>query len=103
MIAGFIFLRLRGILGKKTGFEEDLSANFDQKTEEKKYKNHPQRENIQLHFIGKLQSNKIKKAVNLFDVIQTTENIKQAAKINQEAQKLQKKQKIYIQINISKV
>ena len=37
MIAGFIFLRLRGILGKKTGFEEDLSANFDQKTEEKKY------------------------------------------------------------------
>jgi len=69
---------------------------------EKKYKNHPQRENIQLHFIGKLQSNKIKKAVNLFDVIQTTENIKQAAKINKEAQKLQKKQKIYIQINISK-
>ena len=37
MIAGFIFLRLRGILGKKTGFEEDLSANFDQKTQEKKY------------------------------------------------------------------
>ena len=30
MIAGFIFLRLRGILGKKTGFEEDISANFPQ-------------------------------------------------------------------------
>ena len=28
MIAGFIFLRLRGILGKKTGHEEDLSSNF---------------------------------------------------------------------------
>ena len=28
MIAGFIFLRLRGILGKKTGFEEDLSSSF---------------------------------------------------------------------------
>ena len=28
MIAGFIFLRLRGILGKKTGFEEDISSSF---------------------------------------------------------------------------
>ena len=28
MIAGFIFLRLRGILGKKTGFEEDISTSF---------------------------------------------------------------------------
>ena len=28
MIAGFIFLRLRGILGKKTGFEEDMSSSF---------------------------------------------------------------------------
>ena len=30
MIAGFIFLRLRGILGKKTGFEEDIPASFPQ-------------------------------------------------------------------------
>jgi len=29
MIAGFIFLRLRGILGKKTGFEEDMPASFN--------------------------------------------------------------------------
>ena len=28
MIAGFIFLRLRGILGKKTGFEDDIDASF---------------------------------------------------------------------------
>ena len=28
MIAGFIFLRLRGILGKKTGHEENMSASF---------------------------------------------------------------------------
>ncbi len=28
MIAGFIFLRLRGILGKKTGHEEKISASF---------------------------------------------------------------------------
>ena len=28
MIAGFIFLRLRGILGKKTGFEENINSSF---------------------------------------------------------------------------
>ena len=28
MIAGFIFLRLRGILGKKTGHEDDMSSSF---------------------------------------------------------------------------
>ena len=36
MIAGFIFLRLRGILGKKTGFEEDIKSNFHQETSEVK-------------------------------------------------------------------
>ena len=28
MIAGFIFLRLRGILGRKTGYEDDITSNF---------------------------------------------------------------------------
>ena len=34
MIAGFIFLRLRGILGKKTGYEEDISSSFPHETPE---------------------------------------------------------------------
>ena len=34
MIAGFIFLRLRGILGKKTGFEQDVDSSFQQKSAE---------------------------------------------------------------------
>ncbi len=34
MIAGFIVLRLRGILGKKTGFEEDLASSFPQEANE---------------------------------------------------------------------
>ena len=38
MIAGFIFLRLRGILGKRTGHEEDVSANFSQDFAPKKEK-----------------------------------------------------------------
>ena len=36
MIAGFIFLRLRGILGKKTGFEKDINSRFNEKTSEVK-------------------------------------------------------------------
>ena len=36
MIAGFIFLRLRGILGKKTGHEEDISGTFSHGFSEKK-------------------------------------------------------------------
>ena len=32
MIAGLIFLRLRGILGKKTGFEDEIKSNFHQET-----------------------------------------------------------------------
>ena len=36
MIAGFIFLRLRGILGKKTGLEEDINPSFRQETSEVK-------------------------------------------------------------------
>ena len=42
MIAGFIFLRLRGILGRKTGFEENISTSFPHesppKTDNKKIK-----------------------------------------------------------------
>ena len=41
MIAGFIFLRLRGILGKKTGHEENIGASFahDFPTKEKEFIN----------------------------------------------------------------
>jgi len=36
MIAGFIFLRLRGILGKKTGYKEDISSSFPHEVSETK-------------------------------------------------------------------
>ena len=36
MIAGFIFLRLRGILGRRTGYEENLDTNFPQNFQKKK-------------------------------------------------------------------
>jgi pyridoxal phosphate enzyme (YggS family) len=56
--------------------------------------------NIKLHMIGKLQTNKVKFAVNIFDYIHSLDNIKLAEKISNEQQKLNKKLKIFIQINI---
>ena len=44
MIAGFIFLRLRGILGKKTGFEEDVASGFPKEASEIKIKTQPNSE-----------------------------------------------------------
>ena len=67
---------------------------------EKKFKNTKIRKKIELHLIGHLQSNKTKKAVNLFDVIQTVDSIKIIKKINEEAKKINKTQIIFIQINI---
>ena len=55
---------------------------------------------IQLHMIGKLQSNKVKYAVSLFDYIHSVDNLKLAEKISKEQTKQKKKIKIFIQINI---
>ena len=56
----------------------------------------------ELHLIGHLQSNKIKKALTIFNVIQTVDTLKLAIKINLHAAKMNKKQRIYCQINIGK-
>ena len=56
---------------------------------------------LKLHFIGHLQTNKTKKAVKIYDVIQTVDSEKLANKINSCAKEEDKKQKIFIQINIS--
>ena len=55
---------------------------------------------IQLHMIGKLQTNKVKFAVRLFDYIHSVDSIKLALKIASEEKKQNKKVKIFIQVNI---
>ena len=55
---------------------------------------------IQLHMIGKLQSNKVKFAVKLFDFIHSVDSEKLAKKIADEQLKVSKKIKIFIQVNI---
>lgn len=55
---------------------------------------------LNLHMIGKLQSNKVKQAVSLFDYIHSLDNLKLAEKISNEQIKQNKKVKLFIQINI---
>tara|TARA_B100000963_G_C22631253_1_gene675053 strand:- start:2177 stop:2833 length:657 start_codon:yes stop_codon:yes gene_type:complete len=56
--------------------------------------------NLKLHMIGKLQTNKVKQAVKLFDYIHSLDSIKLAKKIAEEQKKIQRNLKIFIQINI---
>ena len=55
---------------------------------------------IKLHMVGKLQTNKVKFAIKIFDYIHSVDNIKLAIKISDEQKKNNKKPKIFIQINI---
>ncbi|MDA3787635.1 MAG: YggS family pyridoxal phosphate-dependent enzyme [Desulfobacula sp.] len=52
------------------------------------------------HFIGHLQSNKAKVAVKYFDYIHTVDTIKLAREIDKQARKINKIQKILVQVNI---
>jgi pyridoxal phosphate enzyme (YggS family) len=56
--------------------------------------------NIKLHLIGKLQTNKVKLAIKIFDYIHSVDSEKLATKIATEQKKINKKIKIFIQINI---
>ena len=55
---------------------------------------------IKLHMIGRLQTNKVKFAVQLFDYIHSVDSQKLAKKIADEQSKINKKVKIFLQVNI---
>jgi len=77
-------------------FGENKIQEAVDKWEEIKSKN----SNIKLHMIGKLQSNKVKFAVKLFDYIHSVDSEKLAKKIADEQNKVNKRVKIFIQVNI---
>ena len=58
--------------------------------------------NIKLHMIGKLQTNKVKFAVKIFDYIHSVESEKLAKKIADEQLKYGKNIKVFIQVNLGK-
>jgi len=56
--------------------------------------------NLQLHMVGRLQSNKAKKAVKLFNFIHSLDSEKLALKLSQSEKELNKKTKLFIQVNL---
>ena len=56
--------------------------------------------NVKLHMLGKLQTNKVKFAVDIFDYIHSLDNLKLANKLASEIHKKNKKVKMFIQINL---
>ena len=56
--------------------------------------------NLQLHMIGRLQTNKAKKAVQLFDYVHSLDSNKLALKLSQYQKELSKKIKLFIQVNL---
>jgi len=58
------------------------------------------KQNIKLHLIGRLQTNKVKHAIKIFDYIHSVDSKKLAQKIADEQNKQNKKLKLFIQVNI---
>ena len=75
--------------------ENKVKEAIDKWTEIKEKRN-----NLRLHMLGKLQTNKVKQALKIFDYVHSLDSIKLAKKISEEQKKIQKKIKFFIQINI---
>ena len=78
----------------------DYGENKVQEATDKWTKTKLKNPNIRLHLIGRLQRNKVKFAIKIFDYIHSVDSEKLAKKIADEEIKQNKKVKIFIQVNI---
>ena len=78
----------------------DYGENKVQEAQDKWSEIKLKNQNIKLHLIGKLQTNKVKHAVKIFDYIHSVDSMKLATKIADEQLKQNKNLKLFIQVNI---
>mgnify|MGYP001333158351 CR=1 FL=1 len=78
----------------------DFGENKVQEAVEKWSEIKKKNSQVKLHMVGKLQTNKVKFAVQIFDYIHSVDNIKLAKKISDEQNKINKKIKVFLQVNI---
>ena len=78
----------------------DFGENKVQEALEKWTEIKKKNSNIKLHMVGKLQTNKVRFAVQIFDYIHSVDSQKLAKKIADEQLKINKKIKIFLQVNI---
>jgi uncharacterized pyridoxal phosphate-containing UPF0001 family protein len=81
-----------GVLSVGENRVQEAESKFPKITQIKK---------VEKRLIGQLQSNKIKKAINLFDTIDSVDSEKLAKKISKAAAAIKKTQRVLIQINTS--
>ena len=79
-----------------TDFGENKVQEAIEKWSDIKLKN----QNLSLHLVGKLQTNKTKLALKIFDYIHSLDSEKLANKISEEQKKIDNKPKLFIQVNI---
>tara|TARA_Y100000992_G_scaffold302095_1_gene274967 strand:+ start:104 stop:763 length:660 start_codon:yes stop_codon:yes gene_type:complete len=79
----------------------DFGENKVQEAIEKWSELKKKKSNINLHLVGKLQTNKVKYAIKIFDFIHSVDNKKLAKKIADEQIKFGKKVKIFLQVNLN--
>jgi len=79
-----------------------IGENYVQEAEQKikKLKNNVP-DTVSWHMIGHLQKNKVRKAVQLFDVIETVDSIELAKKIDKVAEEMGKYQRVLVQVKLS--
>ena len=78
-----------------------FGENKIQEAENKWVKVRKQFRDLKLHMIGKLQSNKVKKAVKIFDYIHSLDSTKLALRIFKYEKELNKKIRLFIQVNLA--
>ena len=78
----------------------DFGENKVQEAQKKWPKLKELNKDLKLHMLGRLQTNKVKNAVEIFDYIHSLDSLKLANKISNEIHKKHKKIKIFIQINL---
>ena len=78
----------------------EFGENKVQEAQKKWPKLKEKNKNLKLHMLGKLQTNKVKNALEIFDYLHSLDSLKLANKISKEIHKNSKKIKIFIQINL---
>ncbi|MBT5406755.1 MAG: YggS family pyridoxal phosphate-dependent enzyme [Gammaproteobacteria bacterium] len=96
-----IVTKSQPIISIRKLFELGYNSFGENYLEEARVKiNEMNEDDIEWHFIGNIQSNKIKKIVKIFSWVQTVSSLKHAKLLNEECKKIDKKINICIQINI---
>jgi pyridoxal phosphate enzyme (YggS family) len=94
------------IINAINGGVDAIGENYIQEAQDKfialNWQDNPAKAPVERHFIGHLQSNKVKTALKIFDIIQTVDSLELAERINRIAGEMELTANALLQINISK-